>query len=218
MSDSEEETITRVKKPLSEAKRAAIEKMKEGRKRSLEAKRKLKEEEKQKKKDMKKKIKMKVEEEMNGLESLPTSDLEELKQKAIEPILKKVEAEPAYVDTKIDPRHNPTGEVDPNLIYSDEDSEEEVVVVKKPKKKKAKKKVAIHNYYDEDEPELYEEEIHNHFRKSPQYRDMRIAPAPAPEPAPAPIEPEVESEEEEEYYQEPLYRHPPSAMSGIRFV
>jgi len=34
MSDSEDESITRQKKPLSEARLAAIEKMKEGRKRS----------------------------------------------------------------------------------------------------------------------------------------------------------------------------------------
>ena len=72
MSDDDEK-ITRTKKPLSAAKLAAIEKMKEGRKRSLEAKRKAKEEEKQKKKEMKKAIKMRVEEEMNA-PSLPIDD------------------------------------------------------------------------------------------------------------------------------------------------
>ena len=85
MSDDDEK-ITRTKKPLSAAKLAAIEKMKEGRKRSLEAKRKAKEEEKQKKKEMKKAIKMRVEEEMNA-PSLPLDDkdfMEDLKKKALE--------------------------------------------------------------------------------------------------------------------------------------
>ena len=50
MSSSEEEGITRTKKPLSQARLDAIEKMKEGRKKQLELKKKEKEEEKQLKK------------------------------------------------------------------------------------------------------------------------------------------------------------------------
>ena len=51
MSDSEDEPITREKKPLSEARLAAIERMKEGRKRSLEEKKKLKDKDESRRRD-----------------------------------------------------------------------------------------------------------------------------------------------------------------------
>ena len=60
MSDSEEEQITRVKKPLSEARLAAIEKMKEGRRKQLEQKKKEKEEAQNIKKEKKAQIKEEV--------------------------------------------------------------------------------------------------------------------------------------------------------------
>jgi hypothetical protein len=101
MSDSDE-PITRQKKPLSEARLAAIERMKEGRKRSLDEKKKQKEDEKEAKKQMKKKIKMKVEEEMNGISSLPLDDkefMEDLKRKAIE-VIPKVEVDESENEVK----------------------------------------------------------------------------------------------------------------------
>lgn len=153
MSDSDEETITRVKKPLSEARLAAIEKMKEGRKRSLEAKRKAKEEEKEVKKEIKKKIKMKVEEEMNGLSSLPLDDkemMETLKQNAINPSMNGFTEDIKIVEPAPEP-----------------ESEEEVIEIKQPVKRKPrkKKKIVVNNYYEDESSEEEEEVVNNYHRR-----------------------------------------------------
>ncbi len=188
MSDSEEETITRVKKPLSEARLAAIEKMKEGRKRSLEAKRKAKEEEKEAKKQMKKKIKMKVEEEMNGLSSLPLDDkevMETLKQNAINPSMNGFTEDIKIVEPAPEP---------------EEEEEEEVIEIKQPVKRKPrkKKKIVVNNYYEDESSEEEEEVVNNyHKRKSKKKKKVVIdsssdeeilydAPEETYEPEPAP--------------------------------
>ena len=198
MSDSEDESITRQKKPLSEARLAAIEKMKEGRKRSLEAKKKAKEEEKEAKKEIKKKIKMKVEEELNGLSSLPLDDkemMETLKQNAINPSMNGFTE-----DIKI---------VEPS---EQTESEEEVIEIKQPikRKPKKKKKIVVNNYYEDESSE--EEEIVNNYHKKKKKVVVK----------------ETESEEEEILYDAPeetyepqqLVRqrtYMPNAMAGISF-
>jgi len=218
MSDDDEK-ITRTKKPLSAAKLAAIEKMKEGRKRSLEAKRKAKEEEKQKKKEMKKAIKMRVEEEMNA-PSLPLDDkdfMEDLKKKALEtpesPVIinedelecnKVGEPEPAPAPQK---EVEFAKEEDTFLLHRDDDEELEVEI-KQPKRRSAKKKkVVINNYYDEDEEEDDDEEVNNFYqRRSAKSRAPRAKP--------------LSPEEEEiiQQYEAPIYYRSPTAMAGIRFV
>ena len=202
MSDSEDESITRQKKPLSEARIAAIEKMKEGRKRSLEAKKKAKEEEKEAKKEIKKKIKMKVEEELNGLSSLPLDDkemMETLKQNAINPSMngftENIKIMPAEQQTEPEP-----------------ESEEEVIEIKQPikRKPKKKKKIVVNNYYEDESSE--EEEIVNNYHKKKKKVVVK----------------ETESEEEEILYDAPeetyepqqLVRqrtYIPNAMAGISF-
>ena len=197
MSDSEDESITRQKKPLSEARIAAIEKMKEGRKRSLEAKKKAKEEEKEAKKEIKKKIKMKVEEELNGLSSLPLDDkemMETLKQNAINPSMNGFTE-----DIKIMPEPEP-------------ESEEEVIEIKQPikRKPKKKKKIVVNNYYEDESSE--EEEIVNNYHKKKKKVVVK--------------ETESEEEEilydapEEIYEPQQLVRqrtYTPNAMAGISF-
>lgn len=204
MSDSDE-PITREKKPLSEARLKAIEKMKEGRRRSLEAKKKQKEEEKEAKKQMKKKIKMKVEEEMNGLSSLPLDDkdlMEDLKQKAIEPVV------------KIDETKNEEIQPEPESV------EEEVIEIKQPVKKPRgrpkKKKIVVNNYYEDESSEEEEEEVVNNYHKKKRKKKKKKV-----------VESSSESEDEEievvsEYIQpEPqLVRqrtYPVNAMAGISF-
>ena len=233
MSDDDEK-ITRTKKPLSAAKLAAIEKMKEGRKRSLEAKRKAKEEEKQKKKEMKKAIKMRVEEEMNA-PSLPLDDkdfMEDLKKKALEKtespvIINEDELECNKVgvpepqkkvslgfggtslgteDVKPKKEVEFAKEEDTFLLHRDDDEELEVEI-KQPKRRSAKKKkVVINNYYDEDEDDD-EEEVNNYYqRRSAKSRAPRAKP--------------LSPEEEEiiQQYEAPIYYRSPTAMAGIRFV
>lgn len=233
MSDSDE-PITREKKPLSEARLAAIERMKEGRRRSLEAKKKLKEEEKEAKKQMKKKIKMRVEEEMNGLSSLPTDDkefMEDLRKKAVS-------------EVKIDESKNEILDEQPFSSPSEPQSEvkdeiEEVIEIKQPVKKPQnatrqtrgrpkKKKVIVNNYY-EDESSDSEEEIVNNYHKKKRKKKKPVKK----------VESSSESEEEEEVYNDKLYPEPepqieyeekdyinlrrnnlyrpPNAMSGINF-
>ena len=228
MSDDDEK-ITRTKKPLSAAKLAAIEKMKEGRKRSLEAKRKAKEEEKQKKKEMKKAIKMRVEEEMNA-PSLPLDDkdfMEDLKKKALEktesPVIinedelecNKVGVPDQSVTTAKPQKKVSLGfggtslgtEEDTFLLHRDDDEELEVEI-KQPKRRSAKKKkVVINNYYDEDEEEDDDEEVNNFYqRRSAKSRAPRAKP--------------LSPEEEEiiQQYEAPIYYRSPTAMAGIRFV
>mgnify|MGYP003656552682 CR=1 FL=1 len=235
---SDDEKITREKKPLSEAKLAAIEKMKEGRKRSLEAKRKVKEEEKQKKKDMKKAIKMRVEEEMNAPTSLPLGDedfMEDLTQKAIH-----IDEEPVIInEDELD--CNKVGAPEPAAsdLVSDY-NEPEPEPKPKPKRKPRKQKVAPSREEpsdEEDEPEFKEmfnmnrdpnfrrpsrTIIHNYYgaghMPQQQHAPASLYNAPASLPTPAvEAEPEEEYEEEEQYYDEtPQYS--PSAMGGIRFV
>lgn len=218
MSDSEDEPITREKKPLSEARLAAIEKMKEGRKRSLEAKRKLKEEEKLAKKEMKKKIKMKVEEEMNGISTLPLDDkefMEELKQKAVSPteVIKEV---------IVDETKNVEAVIDDYEVV-EEPKEVNIVGKPLPKKRaspKKKKKVVVNNYYDEESSEEEEEIVNNYHRKRKPKKVVKKVVVESSE--------EEEEEEELDYGDEggmsfvdtppqQLYRHTPSGMSGIRF-
>ena len=207
MSDSEDESITRQKKPLSEARIAAIEKMKEGRKRSLEAKKKAKEEEKEAKKQIKKKIKMKVEEELNGLSSLPLDDkemMETLKQNAINPTPTEVNGFTENI--KIMPAEQQT----------EPESEEEVIEIKQPikRKPKKKKKIVVNNYYEDESSEEEEEIVNNYHKKSKKKKVVAVK------------EPESEEEEiiEEEYIEEPpppqLVRqrtYIPNAMAGISF-
>ena len=231
MSDDDEK-ITRTKKPLSAAKLAAIEKMKEGRKRSLEAKRKAKEEEKQKKKEMKKAIKMRVEEEMNA-PSLPLDDkdfMEDLKKKALEKtespvIINEDELECNKVgvpepqkkvslgfggtslgteDVKPKKEVEFAKEEDTFLLHRDDDEELEVEI-KQPKRRSAKKKkVVINNYYDEDDDEEDDEEVNNFYqRRSAKSRAKPLSP---------------EEEEIIQQYEAPIYYSSPTAMAGIRFV
>ena len=223
MSDSDE-PITREKKPLSEARLAAIERMKEGRRRSLEAKKKQKEEEKEAKKQMKKKIKMRVEEEMNGLSSLPTDDkefMEDLRKKAVS-------------EVKIDESKNEILEEQPFSSPSEPQSEvkdeiEEVIEIKQPVKKPRgrpkKKKIVVNNYY-EDESSESEEEIVNNYHKKKKKKKKPVKKVESsseseeeyndklyPEP-----EPQIEYEEKDyiNFRRNHLYR-PPNAMSGINF-
>jgi len=211
MSDSEDESITRQKKPLSEARLAAIEKMKEGRKRSLEAKKKAKEEEKEAKKQIKKKIKMKVEEELNGISSLPLDDkemMETLKQNAINPSMNGFTE-----DIKLTPP-----EPEP-------ESEEEVIEIKQPikRKPKKKKKIVVNNYYEDESSEEEEEIVNNYHKKSKKKKVVAVK-----EPVSVALRPthsESEEETEEvEYIEEPpppqLVRqrtYIPNAMAGISF-
>jgi len=211
MSDSDE-PITREKKPLSEARLAAIEKMKEGRKRALEEKKKLKEEEKEAKKQMKKQIKMKVEEEMNGMSSLPLEDekvMAELKQKALEPV--KVSEEPATAK-----RDAP----------DEEDTEEEVIEIKQPVKKPRgrpkKKKIVVNNYYEDDSSESEEEIVNNYHKKK---RKSKKKPVKKVESSESETEEEIIEEEVEEVglYETPQLVRQRSgypyggAMAGISF-
>jgi hypothetical protein len=87
MSSSEEENekITRTKKPLSEARLKAIEKMKEGRKKQLEQMKKEKAEITELTKKIKKEKKSKLVEETSMLNNLSKEELEGLRQKAIAP-------------------------------------------------------------------------------------------------------------------------------------
>ena len=193
MSDSEGETITRQKKPLSEARLAAIERMKEGRRRSLEAKKKQKEEEKEAKKQMKKKIKMKVEEEMNGLSSLPLDDketMETLKQNAINPSMNGFTEDIKIVEPAPEPAPEP-------------ESEEEVIEIKQPvkrKPKKKKKKIVVNNYYEDESSESEEEVVNNYHRKRKPKKKVVVK------------EPEPESEEEEEEINEEEYIEEPAIV------
>tara|TARA_R110000868_G_scaffold73024_3_gene212254 strand:- start:771 stop:1424 length:654 start_codon:yes stop_codon:yes gene_type:complete len=216
MSDSEDEPITRDKKPLSEARLAAIERMKEGRKRSLEEKKKLKEEEKQKKKEIKKKIKMKVEEEMNGISSLPLDDkeftdksvskaMEDLKQKAVAEV--KIEE---VVDDLVD---------EEEFVKVEEPKEVNIVgkpiIRQKPigRPYKPKKKVVVNNYY-EDESSEEEEQIVNNYHKKKKKKNKVVKKIESSSSS----EEEIIEYEEEEYTMgmQQSYR-PPNAMSGIRF-
>jgi hypothetical protein len=180
MSDSDE-PITREKKPLSEARLAAIERMKEGRRRSLEAKKKQKEEEKEAKKQMKKKIKMRVEEEMNGLSSLPVDDkefMEDLRKKAVgeDKVVTFDETKNEVKDIvgevlEQQPFSSPT---EPQSVVKDNEddvnestpliTEGSNVKEKKPRGRPKKKKVVVNNYY-EDETSSSEEEIVNNYHK-----------------------------------------------------
>jgi hypothetical protein len=212
MSDSDE-PITRQKKPLSEARLAAIERMKEGRKRSLDEKKKQKEEEKEAKKQMKKKIKMKVEEEMNGISSLPLDDkefMEDLKRKAIE-VIPKVEVDESENEVK-------------EIV---EEEEEEIIEIKQPVKKPTvrsaqrpkKKKIVVNNYYEEESSDEEEEVVNNYHKKKKKKKK--------------PVKVESSSEEEEDEYIEVVPEYEPvrhiggaiprnfnpytNAMSGISF-
>jgi len=198
MSDSEGETITRQKKPLSEARLAAIERMKEGRRRSLEAKKKQKEEEKEAKKQMKKKIKMKVEEEMNGLSSLPLDDketMETLKQNAINPSMNgfREDIKLTHPD-QIPPAPEPAPEPE---------EEEEVIEIKQPvkRKPKKKKKIVVNNYYEDESSESEEEVVNNYHRRRKPKKKVVIK------------EPEPESSEEE-IIEEEYIEEPEPAVSG----
>jgi hypothetical protein len=212
MSDSDE-PITRQKKPLSEARLAAIERMKEGRKRSLDEKKKQKEDEKEAKKQMKKKIKMKVEEEMNGISSLPLDDkefMEDLKRKAIE-VIPKVEVDESENEVK-------------EIV---EEEEEEIIEIKQPVKKPTvrsaqrpkKKKIVVNNYYEEESSDEEEEVVNNYHKKKKKKKK--------------PVKVESSSEEEEDEYIEVVPEYEPvrhiggaiprnfnpytNAMSGISF-
>ena len=218
---SDDEQITREKKPLSEAKLAAIERMKEGRKKSLEVKRKAKEEQKIKDKQRKKEIKMRVEEEMNAPTSLPIDDeefMEELKEKALEnpKTLEISEEEPVIINeeelecNKVGAPNKPKRKSKKAVVKEeeDDDTDELEVEIKQPKRRNGKKKVVINNYY-EDEEDDENEEVNNFYQRR--------------KPKAQPIEPEPEYEDEPEQleYETPTY-YPyagtPSAMSGIRFV
>ena len=243
MSDDDEK-ITRTKKPLSAAKLAAIEKMKEGRKRSLEAKRKAKEEEKQKKKEMKKAIKMRVEEEMNA-PSLPLDDkdfMEDLKKKALE------KTESPVIINEDELECNKVGVPDQSVTTAKPQKKvslgfggtslgtEDV----KPKKKKevefAKEEDTFLLHRDDDE-EL-EVEIKQPKRRSAKKKKVVInnyydedeeedddeevnnfyqrRSAKSRAPRAKPLSPE--EEEIIQQYEAPIYYRSPTAMAGIRFV
>ena len=182
MSDSDE-PITRQKKPLSDARLKAIEKMKEGRRRSLEVKKKQKEEEKEAKKQIKKKIKMKVEEELNGISSLPLDDkdfMEDLKQKAIE-VTPKVEV----AESENEVKEIIGGATSAGGAYV----EEEIIEIKQPVKRAGrpkKKKIVVNNYYEDESSESEEEIVNNyHKKKKKKLKKKKV---------------ESSSEEEEEEY------------------
>lgn len=239
MSDSDSDSVQRPKKQLSEAKLAAIEKMKEGRKRSLEAKKKQREEEKEAKKQLKKQIKLRVEEEMSGqIISLPMDDkefMDDLKKKAIGEVkIDETQNEVKEV-ASLTAKEDIVGEILKEQPFSsateshsvdekNESEEEEVIETKQPikKRKPRKKKVVVNNYYDEDDSEEEIEEVVNNFHNR---RKKKVA-------KPRPIESESEDEVIEEYVEELpatlgarasapiLYRQntmPMNAMSGIMF-
>ena len=232
MSSSEDEGITRTKKPLSEARLKAIEKMKEGRKRQLELKKKEKEEEKIIKKETKKKIKAKVEEEMSslsgamGLQSLNTltpDALNELRKKALS--MEYSKEHPKDVEVKeviedkptIKPPRRKLAPTEGAVAKEDSDNEDEEIVINthntnRRKKNKPKKRVIINNYYDdnEDDDESEEEVVNNYYTKKQMARKptkKNVAPIKDREP-----EPELEDEYDYGNSQQQFY-----PMGGIVF-
>ena len=197
MSDSDDDSVQRPKKQLSEAKLAAIEKMKEGRRRSLEAKKKQREEEKEAKKKLKKQIKLRVEEELNGITSLPTDDkefMEDLRKKAVS----------APAEVKIDESKNEVkdivGEVleeqpfssptEPHSVVKDEDEGDESPPPKPKRKPRKKKKVVVNNYYEDSESEEEIEEVVNNYHSKKKKKASK----------PRPIVKEEEEELEDDSY------------------
>jgi hypothetical protein len=234
MSDSDE-PITREKKPLSEARLAAIERMKEGRIRSLEAKKQKKEEEKEAKKQMKKKIKMKVEEEMNGLSSLPVDDkefMENLRKKAVgeDKVVKFDETKNEVKDIvgevlKQQPFSSPT---EPQSVVKDneEDVINEVInestpliTEKKPRllTKRPKKKVVVNNYYEDDSSS--EEEIVNnyHKKKSKKSKKKKKVQSSSSEEEEEVVEEYIEVVPEYHSFANRNYNPYTNAMAGISF-
>lgn len=179
-SSEEEEKITRTKKPLSEARLKAIEKMKEGRRKQLEQQKKDKLEKKETIKKIKKEKKKNLIEETSLLNNLSNEQLNELRKMAISaPQSNNGMSENVAMDvdegesiTIAEKKVNKkTKEKNPNLVYSS-DEEEEVVVnthhkKNRRKQKKPKKRVIINNYYDDDDDssEEEEEEVNNYYSK-----------------------------------------------------
>ena len=221
-SSEEEEKITRTKKPLSEARLKAIEKMKEGRRKQLEQMKKDKLEKKETIKKIKKEKKKQIIEETSILNNLSNEELNELKDMAINPSNNGMNEIGMDIDDT--PKENkskktkgktgsPFGKVskteeqNPNLLYSS-DEEEEVIVnthhkKNRRKQRKPKKRVIINNYYDDDEDSSEEEEVVNNY-----YSQKQMARRPNKK---------NHKEEEEEAYTYVNQTIPRGPMSNINF-
>jgi len=227
MSDSDE-PITREKKPLSEARLAAIERMKEGRRKSLEAKKIQKEEEKAQKKQMKKNIKMRVEEEMNGLSSLPIDDkefMEDLRKKAVGEDTKVIKFDETKnevlgpTSAKREEVKDIVGEILEKQPFSSPTEPQSVVKYneddvseKKPRGRPKKKKVVVNNYY-EDETSSSEEEIINNYHKKKKKKSK-----PKPKPKDTSSDEEVSEVDEDDRLDRTITYNPYNdAMAGISF-
>jgi len=178
MSDSEEEKVERVKKPRTEAQKAAVVKMIEARKASIEAKKKQKEEAKEQKKVMKKQIKEKVIKETNMLNELSPEQIEDMKKKAIGEtpltmVYEEMEPAPQTPSPKpkaVSQRRQPKKKVIVNNYYEEESSDEEEIVNNYYKKKKKKKKAVVvpSSSSEESEEEDYDPPT--------QYKDVQFNP------------------------------------------
>jgi hypothetical protein len=181
MSDSEEEKVERVKKPRTPAQQEAVKRMLEGRKKSIELKKKEKENEKANKKLLKKQIKEKVIEETNMLNNLSPVEINELRKKAVETpnnismdiVEEPVVPEPAIAEQK------PS-----NFVPS------------RRKQTKPKKRVIVNNYYEEEGSSSSEEEIVNNYytKKKRKKVAKKVARRPC-SPPPPPLESSSSEEE-----------------------
>jgi len=214
MSDSEEEVVQRVKKPRTPAQIAAVEKMIEGRRKSLALKKEQKEKEKLAKKEAKKAIKEKIIKETSTLNDLSVEQLQMLKEKAVSsPQGDNLRVEEPNIKAEV------SSSRDDNLRVSDSvsDNDSEPVEKVKPsraqqrKPRKPKKKVVINNYYDEESSESEEEEIVNNYytKRKPKRKNVkRMARRPTKPPSP------VESESSEEEYEEDKSVEQPQTYSN----
>lgn len=153
MSDSEEEKVERVKKPRTEAQKAAVVKMIEARKASIEAKKKQKEEAKEQKKVMKKQIKEKVIKETNMLNELSPEQLEDMKKKAIG------ETPLTMVYEEMEPAPSPSPSPKPKVV-----------------RRQPKKKVIVNNYYEEESSDE-EEIVNNYYKKKKKKKKAVVVPS-----------------------------------------
>lgn len=222
-SSEEEEKITRTKKPLSEARLAAIEKMKEGRRKQLAQQKKDKLEKKETIKKIKKEKRKNIIEETSLLNNLSNEELNKLREMAINPSnngmnenvdMEIIEPEPnappppirknkAEKKVRVKKAHQPSKDIKDESS----DSDEEIVVNtsrSRRKQKKPKKRVIINNYYDDDESSSEEEEVNNYYSKKQMAR------------RPTKKNHKEESSDEEDWttINQPIPRGP---MSGVNF-
>jgi hypothetical protein len=204
MSDSEEEVVQRVKKPRTPAQIAAVEKMIEGRRKSLALKKEQKEKEKLAKKEAKKAIKEKIIKETSTLNDLSVEQLQMLKEKAV--------SSPQGDNLRVE-EPNIKAEVSDSVSDNDSEPVEKVKPSRAQQRKprKPKKKVVINNYYDEESSESEEEEIVNNYytKRKPKRKNVkRMARRPTKPPSP------VESESSEEEYEEDKSVEQPQTYSN----